>query len=95
MILLHEILTVICLFPNMLRKTFVICLNSGNCPVMGKHFIYHDISTVSKHVTMTHRLSIMYVVGRTSTAVNTSRIRSIVTLKLAAAAAAATPSQPQ
>jgi hypothetical protein len=61
---------------------------------MKKHFIYHDISTVSKQVTMTHRLNIAYVAGGTSTAVNTSRIRSIVTLKFAAAAAA-TPSQPQ
>jgi hypothetical protein len=57
---------------------------------MRKHFIYHDINTVSKYGTMTHGLNIVHVVGGTNTAVNIS----IVTLKLAAAAAAA-PSQPQ
>jgi hypothetical protein len=49
MLLLHEFLTEpylhICY-----EYTFVICLNSGNCPVMRKHFICHDINTISKHV---------------------------------------------
>jgi hypothetical protein len=44
---------------------------------------------------MTHRLNIGYGAEGTSTEVNTSRITSIVTVKLAAAAAAATLSQPQ
>jgi hypothetical protein len=44
---------------------------------------------------MTHRLNIAYVAEEQVQEVNTSRITSIVTLELAAAAAAATLSQPQ